>query len=86
MRTCGKLCDPGLKNNTWWSFVKDRQSLSRQDTFPPLTMPDGTVATSSNHRVQLLDTLFAGKMEMNDPERSRLFWNSSVERLSPMWR
>uniref|UniRef100_A0A0P4VTV9 Reverse transcriptase domain-containing protein n=1 Tax=Scylla olivacea TaxID=85551 RepID=A0A0P4VTV9_SCYOL len=65
-----QLGGPGVGNKTWWSLVKGRQGLNRQDTVPPLTRPDGTVATSSKDKAQLLATLFAGKMEVDDPERS----------------
>ncbi|XP_063876819.1 uncharacterized protein LOC135109359 [Scylla paramamosain] len=65
-----QLGGPGVGNKTWWSLVKGRQGLDRQDTVPPLTRPDGTVATSSKDKAQLLATLFAGKMEVDDPERS----------------
>ena len=65
-----QLCGPGVGNKTWWSLVKDRQGLSRQDTVPPLTRPDGTVATSSKDKAQLLASLFARKMEVDDPDRS----------------
>ncbi len=50
-------------------LVKDRQGLSRQDTVPALTRPDRTVATSSKDKAQLLASLFAGKMEVDDPDR-----------------
>ncbi|XP_063878077.1 uncharacterized protein LOC135110016 [Scylla paramamosain] len=60
----------GVGNKTWWSLVKGKQGLNRQDTVPPLTRPDGTVATSSKDKAQLLATLFARKMEVDDPERS----------------
>ncbi len=59
-----------MGNKTWWSLVKGRQGLNRQDTVPPLTRPDRTVATSSTDKAQLLATLVAGKMEVDDPERS----------------
>ncbi|XP_063884696.1 uncharacterized protein LOC135113371 [Scylla paramamosain] len=65
-----QLGGPGVSNKTWWSLVKGRQGLNRQDTVPPLTRPDGTVVTSSKDKAQLLATLFAGKMEVDDPERS----------------
>ncbi|XP_063875034.1 uncharacterized protein LOC135108190 [Scylla paramamosain] len=65
-----QLGGPGVGNKTWWSLVKGRQGLNHQDTVPPLTRPDGMVATSSKDKAQLLATLYAGKMEVDDPERS----------------
>ncbi|XP_063845411.1 uncharacterized protein LOC135091588 [Scylla paramamosain] len=65
-----QLGGPGVGNKTWWSLVKGRQGPDRQDTVPPLTRPDGTVATSSNDKAQLLATLFAGKIEVDNPEKS----------------
>ena len=64
-----KLCGPGVGNKTWWSLVKERQGISRQDTIPPLTRRDGTVATSSKEKAQLLAALFAEKMRVEAPRQ-----------------
>ncbi|MPC21510.1 hypothetical protein E2C01_014499 [Portunus trituberculatus] len=52
-----KLCGPGVGNQTWWSLVKDRQGTGHQESIPPLSKQDGTVATSSKERAQLLASL-----------------------------
>ncbi|KAK4319782.1 hypothetical protein Pmani_009300 [Petrolisthes manimaculis] len=62
-----KLRGPGVGNKTWWSLVKEKQGTSCQDVIPPLTRQDGTVATSSKEKAQLLATLFAEKMRVEDP-------------------
>ena len=63
-----KLRGPGVGNKTWWSLVKEKQGISRQDTIPPLTRQDGTVATSSKEKAQLLAALFAEKMRVEAPQ------------------
>ena len=64
-----KLRGPGVGNKTWWSLVKDKQGTSRQDSIPPLTKKDGTVATSSKEKAQLLASLFADKMKVDAPRQ-----------------
>lgn len=63
-----KLHGPGVGNKTWWTLVKEKQGISRQDIIPPLTRQDGTVATSSREKAQLLATLFAEKMRVSNPQ------------------
>ncbi|KAG0713638.1 hypothetical protein GWK47_015765 [Chionoecetes opilio] len=41
-----KLRGPGVGNKTWWSLVKKKQGISRQDSIPPLTKQDGTAAVN----------------------------------------
>ncbi|KAG0718991.1 hypothetical protein GWK47_007413 [Chionoecetes opilio] len=58
-----KLRGPGVGNKTWWSLVKEKQGISRQDSIPPLTKQDGTAAVSSKEKAQLLANLFSAKMK-----------------------
>lgn len=64
-----KLCGTGVGNKTWWSLVKDKQGTGHQESIPPLSKQDGTVATSSKERAQLLASLFAGKMKVGNPQQ-----------------
>ena len=57
-----KLCGPGVGNKTWWSLIKDKQGIGHLESIPPLSKQDGTTATSSKERVQLLASLFAEKI------------------------
>ncbi len=45
-----QLRGPRVGNKTWWSLVKGRQGLKRQNTVPPLTRPDGAMTTSSKDK------------------------------------
>ncbi|KAG0713833.1 hypothetical protein GWK47_015309 [Chionoecetes opilio] len=58
-----KLRGPGVGNKTWWSLVKEKQRISRQDSIPPLTKQDGTAAVSSKEKARLLANLFSAKMK-----------------------
>ncbi len=62
-----KLCGAWVGNKTWWSLVKERQGTSRNDVIPPFTRQDGTVATSSMEKAQLLVSLFTAKMKVDNP-------------------
>ncbi|KAK4306662.1 hypothetical protein Pmani_021555 [Petrolisthes manimaculis] len=62
-----KLHGPGVGNKTLWSLVKEKQGASCQDVIPPLTRQDGTVATSSMEKAQLITNLFAEKMRVEHP-------------------
>ena len=73
-----KLRGPRVGNQTWWSLVKEKQGISRQDTIPPLTRQDGTVATSSKEKAQLLAALFAEKNEGGGPPASSASFGPTV--------
>ena len=64
-----KLRGPGVASKTWWSLVKERQGTNPQNSFPPLTRPDGSTATSSEDKAVLLADLFSKKMTIGDPGR-----------------
>ncbi|KAK4317340.1 hypothetical protein Pmani_011604 [Petrolisthes manimaculis] len=64
-----KLCGPGVGSKTWWSLIKERQGNSHHETIPPLTRLDGTTATSSKEKADLLADHFSTKMTVADPNR-----------------
>ena len=64
-----KLSGPGVGSKTWWTLVKERQGTSHQESIPPLTKQDGTTATSSREKAELLADLFSAKMTVPDPTR-----------------
>ena len=64
-----KLTGPGVGDKTWWTLVKERQGVMRQESVPPLTRPDGSTATSSEDKAALLAKLFANKMQVECPTR-----------------
>ena len=64
-----KLKDPSVENKTWWSLVKEKQGISRQDSNPPITKQDGTVTTNSKEKAQLLVKLLTEKMKVEAPQQ-----------------
>ncbi|XP_045137177.1 uncharacterized protein LOC123519737 [Portunus trituberculatus] len=64
-----KLTGPGVGDKTWWTLVKERQGVMRQESVPPLTRQDGTTASSSDDKAALLAKLFAEKMQVECPTR-----------------
>ena len=64
-----KLTGPGVGNKTWWKLVKEKQGLTRQENIPPLNKYDGTVASTSQEKADLLGRMFSNKMTVPDPER-----------------
>ncbi len=65
-----KLSGPGVGSKTWWTLVKERQGTSHQESIPPLSKGDGTTATNSKEKAELLAELFSNKMTVDDPTRS----------------
>ncbi|XP_045137147.1 uncharacterized protein LOC123519710 [Portunus trituberculatus] len=63
-----KLTGPGVGDKTWWTLVKERQGVMRQESVP-LTRQDGTTASSSDDKAALLAKLFAEKMQVECPTR-----------------
>lgn len=64
-----KLTGQSVGSKTWWSSIKQHQGLAPDDCIPPLTRPDGTVATRDKEKAQLLATHFSAKMTVPDPKR-----------------
>ncbi|XP_047485873.1 uncharacterized protein LOC125036956 [Penaeus chinensis] len=56
--------------SAWWSCIKQQQGFSPDDCTPPLNKPDGSAATSSREKADLLASLFSEKMRVHDPDRS----------------
>ncbi|MPC76948.1 hypothetical protein E2C01_071385 [Portunus trituberculatus] len=50
-----------------WSIVNDVQGVMRDSTIPPLNKSDGTTATTSRKKVNLLAEHFSRKMTIPDP-------------------
>lgn len=61
-----KLTGPGAGSKTWWSLVKERQGMTRQDSVPPFTRPKRFKITSSEDKAALLKELFSQKMQVDD--------------------
>ncbi|MPC39302.1 hypothetical protein E2C01_032833 [Portunus trituberculatus] len=49
--------------------VKEKQGTGHQESILPLSKQDSAGTTSSNERAQLLDSLFAGKIKLGDPQQ-----------------
>ncbi|XP_045122826.1 uncharacterized protein LOC123511207 [Portunus trituberculatus] len=63
---------PGVGDKTWWTLVKERQGVMRQESVPPLTRQDGTTASSGDDKAALLAKLFAEKMQVESPTHDPL--------------
>lgn len=63
-----KLRGPVVGNNTWWHLVKEKQWIGRQDSISTLNRQDGTAATRSKEKTQLLAHLFPDKMKVEAPQ------------------
>lgn len=57
-----KLINKDTGQKEWWNLMKQQQGLSYDDTIPPLTGEDGTVAISNVDKAELLASFFAAKM------------------------
>ena len=64
-----KLTGRSIGNKEWWNLINQQQGLIGEDSIPPLTKPDGSVAISSKDKAELLASYFANKMKVPDPER-----------------
>ena len=65
-RSFHKLSGLGVGSKTWWTLVREKQGLNCQEAIPPLSRPDGTFATSSREKAELLAEYFAAKMTVED--------------------
>ena len=65
-----KLTGRSVGSKSWWSSVKQQQGFTPDDCIPPLDKPDGTVATSSKDKAELLASYFSGKMTVPDPDQA----------------
>ena len=65
-----KLTDKDLGGKEWWGLMKQQQGICRDETVPPLTRDDGTVAVTSAEKAELLASFFADKMSILDPHRA----------------
>ena len=64
-----KLIGRSVGGKSWWSCIKQHQGFASDDCIPPLDKPDGSVATSSKEKAELLASFFSNKMKVPDPDR-----------------
>lgn len=64
-----KLRGNEVGTKQWWSLVKEKQGISKQERIPVLNKPDGTLATRSQEKAELLAIMFSNKMTITEPER-----------------
>ena len=64
-----KLRGNQIGTKQWWSLIKEKQGLMRDDTIPPLTKDDGSSATSALEKAELLADMFSRKMKVEEPDR-----------------
>ena len=63
-----KMSGISVGSREWWNLVKSQQGFALDDSIPPLDGPDGTVATSSEEKAELLASYFASKMTVQDAQ------------------
>ena len=62
-----KLIDGPEGGRKWWSGIKQQQGLITDDEIPPLEKEDGSYATTSSQKAQLLANFFSEKMKVCNP-------------------
>ena len=65
-----KLTERPTGSKDWWNIIKQQQGFVEEDSIPPLTRPDGSVAIDSIDKAELLASFFASKMTVPDPDCS----------------
>ncbi|KAG7162930.1 RNA-directed DNA polymerase from transposon X-element-like 3 [Homarus americanus] len=65
-----KLTGAGVGSKMWWVLVKEKQGIGQHESILPLTKPNGTLATSSRDKAELLGGLFSPKMTVQKPNRT----------------
>jgi len=63
-----KLTARSTGSKEWWNLIKQQQGLVEDDSIPPLTKPDGSIAIKSIDKAELLASFFANKMTVPDPD------------------
>ena len=64
-----KLRGNEVGSKQWWSLIKEKQGIQTQERIPVLERPDGSLATSSKEKAELLTGLFSAKMTVQELER-----------------
>ncbi|KAG0724157.1 hypothetical protein GWK47_041233 [Chionoecetes opilio] len=64
-----KLSDRSVGSKSWWTALKEQQGFAPDDHIPPLNKADGSVATRSCEKAEVLAAHFSGKMTVSDPDR-----------------
>ena len=62
-----KLVTKSMSSKEWWHTVKQQQGFTDDDSIPPLTREDGSVAVTSKDKAESLASYFASKMTVPDP-------------------
>ena len=65
-----KLTNRNVGTKSWWSLEKKYQGYTTDDSIPPLERDDGTTATSSLEKAELLGSYFANKMKVPAPHQA----------------
>jgi len=64
-----KFTGRSVGSKAWWSSIKQQQGFAPDDRIPPLNKPDGSMATSSREKAELLASVSSEKMRVRDPDR-----------------
>ncbi|KAG0722807.1 hypothetical protein GWK47_043877 [Chionoecetes opilio] len=64
-----KLSDRSVGSKSWWTALKEQQGFAPDNHIPPLNKADGSVATRSCEKAEVLAAHFSGKMTVSDPDR-----------------
>ena len=65
-----KLTERPTGSKDWWNIIKQQQGFVEEDSIPPLTRPDGSVAIDSIDKAELLASFFATlRTNMHEVER-----------------
>ena len=64
-----KLSGRAVGSKSWWAALKEQQGFSPEDHIPPLNNSDGSIATRSCEKAEVLASHFSRKMTVSDPGR-----------------
>lgn len=64
-----KLRGNEVGSKQWWSLIKEKQGTLTQERIPILKRADGSLATNSQEKAELLADLFSAKMTIGEPNR-----------------
>ena len=65
-----KLTNRNVGTKSWWCLEKKYQGFTTDDSIPPLVREDGSTATSSLDKAELLGSYFANKMKVPAPHQA----------------
>lgn len=64
-----KLSGRAIGSKSWWATLKEQQGVSPGNHIPPLNKADGSIATRSWEKAEVLASHFSMKMTIPDPGR-----------------